>query len=381
MTSQTDAAQLAGPITQVFQYGDGTFIENLSILLTGHLLLAALKSPELRILDPEAAEPMVKTVVTLPGITSLANLAPIGHGLYAVGGGEHTSFSFTKGSMKVFVVSLKASIENPGSIEGVVLKTIPVVDTSTSMLNGMDSVPSLPHIIFSHDSIGGRLFRVDTRTEEVTVASTDASFGLANNTAVPLGANGLRIRDGYLYFTNSALGIFARVRLDYEGYPTGNVEKISQLDGPITMGNAYDDFTFDRKGNAYVTLHPSSINKITPDGEQTTFAGGAVNKTFQHPTSAVLANDGRSIYVSTGGDYTSSSSGGGQVIKHPRRDSTTDHPVVRFVREAREQGVECGLLTINGAKHIHDVALKPGTTSWETEIAPAYESVSRKLAE
>ncbi|KAI0377929.1 hypothetical protein F5Y04DRAFT_167947 [Hypomontagnella monticulosa] len=312
MASQTDAARSAGQTSQILQYDDGTFIENISILPSGHLLLVTLKFPDLLVLDPTAAEPTAKTVVTLPGVSTLAGLTPIGPGLYAVSGGNHTSFSFEKGSMKVFVVSLKQSAEDPSSIEGTVVKTIPVVDTS--MLNGMAAVPHQPHIILSHDSIQGRLFHVNTQTEEVGVASTDPVFGRDNNTLVPLGANGIKTRGDYVYFTNSAQGIFARFRLDEKGYPTGAVETIAQLDKPITMGNAYDDFAFDREGNAYVTLHPSTVTKITPDGKQSTFAGGDNSTTFQHPTSAVLANDGKSIYVCTGGNYTSGS-GGGQVVQ------------------------------------------------------------------
>lgn len=312
MSSRTDAARSTGQTTQIFQYNDGTFIENISILPNGHLLLAALDSPELLVLNPKATDPTVKAIATLPGVTSLAGLTPIGPGLYAVSGGNHTSFSYEKGSMKVFVVSLKHSPENPSWIEGTVVKSIPVVDTN--MLNGMAAVPHQPHIVLSHDSIQGRLFHVDTQTGEVSVASTDPAFGLGNNTSVPLGANGIKIRGDHLYFTNSAQGTFARVRLDAKGYPTGTIEKIAQLDGPITVENAYDDFTFDREGNAYVTLHSSTIVKITPDGEQSTFAGGNSSTTFLEPTSAVLANDGKSIYVSTGGNY-DSGAGGGQVVQ------------------------------------------------------------------
>ncbi|KAI0018560.1 hypothetical protein F4780DRAFT_750792 [Xylariomycetidae sp. FL0641] len=66
------------------------------------------------------------------------------------------------------------------------------------------------------------------------------------------------------------------------------------------LKNAYDDFAFDGEGNAYVAVHPASVNRITPDGLQTTVVGTDSNVPLREPTSVVVANDGRSIFVSTG---------------------------------------------------------------------------------
>lgn len=67
-------------------------------------------------------------------------------------------------------------------------------------------------------------------------------------------------------------------------------------------------------------------------------------------------------------------------VVHGNKDEIVPYETaVRFVKEMREQGVECGFLTVEGAKHIHDLKLKPGTTSWEAEVAPGYEFLLRKL--
>ncbi|KAH7303835.1 BcPKS16, polyketide synthase [Stachybotrys elegans] len=57
------------------------------------------------------------------------------------------------------------------------------------------------------------------------------------------------------------------------------------------------------------------------------------------------------------------------------------HSALSFVEEMRRQSVECGLLTVDGAKHIHDLELKPGTLVWEAEVAPAYEFLFKRLDE
>jgi acetyl esterase/lipase len=52
---------------------------------------------------------------------------------------------------------------------------------------------------------------------------------------------------------------------------------------------------------------------------------------------------------------------------------------VKFVQALRDHSVDCGFLTVDGAKHNYDVDLKPATVSWEAQIAPAYEFLFRKL--
>ncbi|KAH7303831.1 hypothetical protein B0I35DRAFT_446079 [Stachybotrys elegans] len=312
MATAVDGHSSAGHVTQIFQWNDTTFIENLTILPDGRLLLVPLSAPQLLILDPRTTNPAPTPVVTLPGVDSVGAIALVGHNKYAIIGGNHSFFSFIEGSMKVFVVSLDFSLGPNGSIGATVENIVSV--PNTTMLNGIVALPNKRNVILTNDSIGGRLFRIDTLTSEVTVASGDPAFGRGGNDMVPLGANGIDIRNGDLYFTNSAQGRFMRVGLSDDGFPVGEYTTVAQLDGPITLANSYDDFAFDERGTAYVALHPGTIMKITPDGDQTIFSGGGADSIFLHPTSAVLSNDGESIYVSTGGDWENGVSGGGQIL-------------------------------------------------------------------
>lgn len=52
---------------------------------------------------------------------------------------------------------------------------------------------------------------------------------------------------------------------------------------------------------------------------------------------------------------------------------------VDFVNAARERDVECGLLAVPGARHLHDINLVPGTALWEAQVAPAYQFILRSL--
>ncbi|KAF2816384.1 BcPKS16, polyketide synthase [Mytilinidion resinicola] len=44
----------------------------------------------------------------------------------------------------------------------------------------------------------------------------------------------------------------------------------------------------------------------------------------------------------------------------------------RLIEELKMQGVECGLLRVDGASHLHDLHLRPGMEGWEEHVVPGY---------
>ncbi|KAI0876616.1 hypothetical protein GGS24DRAFT_450926 [Hypoxylon argillaceum] len=312
MTNQTQTSARETPHlltgNVVFQFPNRAFIENLHVLHNGHILFSTLTSGNLYILNPKSSNPSPVIVVSLVGSTGLTGIVPLGQGRYAISGGIHSSFSFVRGSMRLYVVSMESS--DPAGAE--VTDIIPVPDTS--MMNGMVALPNRPHTVLSADSIDGRIYRVNTETKEVSVAFADPALAPGDSPGIPFGANGLKLRGGYLYFTNSALGTYARVSIDDNGDKTGNVEVLATLGSAASPSNAYDDFDFDAQGNVYIAVHSASINRVTPNGEQSLFAGGSDSTTFKEPTSVAMAEDGKSIYVTTGGTIVGNTTYGGQII-------------------------------------------------------------------
>ncbi|KAL1878150.1 hypothetical protein Daus18300_002066 [Diaporthe australafricana] len=289
---------------EVFAF-ESTFIENLHALSNGSILLSTLKSPGLLYaIDPKAEKPVATQVADLPSfhnITGVTGIVSLGDDLYAISGGVHTSFAFEEGSMHVYIVSLQTNT---------VVDDIAV--PNTACLNGLTGLPSHPHILLSADSIGGRIMRIDTRTKDVSVVVEDEALHPGKAAALAIGINGIRTRGDFVYFTNSALGTFARVSVDELGNKAGEIEVLARSPSP---GEIYDDFAFDRAGNAYVAAHSSSVFKITPDCEQTLLAGGGDSSVFQQPTSVALAGDEKSIYVSTGGAFAGNPRTGGQIVQ------------------------------------------------------------------
>ncbi|KAK3324550.1 hypothetical protein B0T19DRAFT_232454 [Cercophora scortea] len=305
-------------VTQLFEYPDSTFIENLHHHPNGQdILITTLANSNLVSVDVHAAKPTAKVVATLAGSTTLTGISPLGDsdaGLFAVSGGVFLAetISFVPGSVNVYVVSIPVPVHGHGAEAeaATVLDTINFANTT--MLNGMATLPRRPYTILSADSIGGRILRVDTRTRKTSVAFADPALVAPNISSVPLGVNGLKIRGGYLYFTNSAQGTFARVPIDDEGNKIGGVDIIARVPGPASFGNLYDDFDIDHRGNAYAARQSDFIDRITPRGVRSTVASGTT--VIRRPTSVLLARDGKSIYVSTAGNVVDDVSYGGQIL-------------------------------------------------------------------
>lgn len=55
------------------------------------------------------------------------------------------------------------------------------------------------------------------------------------------------------------------------------------------------------------------------------------------------------------------------------------HTAVSFTQALQSAGVDGGLLTVPGARHIHDLSLKPGSERWCETVAPGYEFIFRHL--
>lgn len=296
------------PLDEIFHFPPRkAAIENILTRPNGHLLLTTLNSGDLYTIDPFVKSPQPQVVATLPGATGLCGLAIVDAraNIYAVGGGEHISFGFTPGTVATWIVQIA---END---KGVVLARIPVHAT----LGGMASIPAKPHIVLGFDAKGGRVMRINTQTRHVDVAFEDPS--MAPSPIFPVGVNGARIRDDFIYFTNSGQGTFARVPIDHDGNKIGNVEVIATLPHPpARVDNAYDDFTFDHPGNAYVSLHSSSYVKITPKGDQTVFLNeSGYSPGLIEPTSAALSLDGKILYLCTAGTTVGTTVYGGQLFK------------------------------------------------------------------
>jgi len=282
-------AGLLNTATEVFRFPNQTMLENVKLLPGGHLLITTLSSADVFTVDPEAKMPTAeKKLAGLLGDGVLAGIAPLGRGLYAISGG---TLEPVPGNFSIYVVEVAGA-----EAEVILIDTVPLPDGGVA--NGLVALPKRPHVVLGADSFAGSILRIDTRTKEVTTVLSDDALGHGNFTDLPIGVNGLLIRDGYLFFTNSRLGTFSKVRIDDEGHPVGSPRIIAVLPGHGAT-RAFDDFGMDREGNAYLAAQPSSLVKITPSGQLTTVLGEGGTVTLDRPTAVALGRGAKEAYVVT----------------------------------------------------------------------------------
>ncbi|KAI1366532.1 hypothetical protein F5Y08DRAFT_327254 [Xylaria arbuscula] len=305
MASLSLPAEAAPQVSQLYQFTYPTAVENLFSLPNRCLLLSTSADANLYYIDPEALFPSAQHVITLPGSIRLTGIAALGDNLYAVAGAATNP----ERCMQVYVIKVLTE----GLVNVTLDHVVPVPDTVN--ISGMAALPKNPRTILAADSIGGRILRINTSENIVSVAFEHAALKPnGHGNATENGIKGLKIRDNHLYFTNSAQRLFGRFPIDANGTNTGDVNILARLDGNDA---SYDDFSFDEEGNDLVAVHPSSVHKITPEGAQSIVAGGvnATSPEFLEPTSVVVSSKGVVMYVSTAGKDTGFPISGGQVLR------------------------------------------------------------------
>ncbi|KAH8664710.1 hypothetical protein BX600DRAFT_464894 [Xylariales sp. PMI_506] len=282
-------------------------IENSALRPNGKLLLSTFTNASLFTLDPSSEAPIAELVDELPGATAICAIATIGYDKYAIVGGIRGNYNYTNET--IFTVDYSGNLSTP-------IIEIAATAPNATMLNGMTSLSEdAPHILLAGDSRQGALYRIDLDAgTPAELVFQDEQLTAPENASVPLGINGLKTRDGYVYFTNSERYTFGRIPVNADGTEFGAIEIVSYLN-TTSVGYDWDDFIFDTAGVAYLAQPPNAIARILPDGTQTLFAGGGDDYTMKRPTSLDVAADGATLYITTGGTTVDGITYGGQVLE------------------------------------------------------------------
>jgi hypothetical protein len=282
---------------QLYEFPNSTWVENIAMRPNGNLVLTSPATNMLYLFDPRASEPSV--ALQIPNITSMTGIAEIAADEFVIAGAvvDATTGSFSDSHF--FVVDFSRHT-------AVLKQTLPGL--SSGFPNGLAALPSSHGVVLVADSIGGRIWRVDTRLETVEVVLEDPTLAPGNDR---LGVNGLKIQGQYLYYTSSTTGVLGRVKISKDGRQFGPLEVVAELN---IEGAWFDDFAIDPHGIIYAAVHPNTIERIWPNGTQEVLVGGN-STTLKVPTSVAISKNGRSIFVTTGGEEISGTVFGGQVVE------------------------------------------------------------------
>lgn len=308
------ASVLASPISQsdnasplphktLFQFNEtGTFLENIVVRSNGDLVITMFY-PTANIYtfrEPYSAQPRMELIHTFEDAGALVGIAETSPDTFIIAACNFTTWpesapgSVTLKEVKLDVDGQLASSRTAAHIP------------DAGLLNGIVTIPGLqsPAVLVA-DVRDGVVYRVEVTTGAyeivLDVPETKATGGEAiqNN----LGVNGVKIRKGYLYWSNTSKVAIFRIRIDERGYPVPGApaEKVGTVENAISV----DDFTIDAQGTIWVmTGFDNMLVTMEQDGTNTVVLGSPSELTIGGDTAGAFGNtalDSDVLYITTDG--------------------------------------------------------------------------------
>lgn len=293
-------------VNVLYKFGDGTWAENLAVRANGQILVSRLDTPEVLQLDPTgASEPIVIASWNSTTYKGCLGISETSQDMFYVvtSGFFDKNFVLTSGVNSIWKIDMRnfTVSKKTGEVKtkAIVSK---LVDIPTSdYLNGATTLSETSILVAN--VYNGWVYRVDTRTGAYNIAINDEKmkFDTVPNPASNLGVNGIKIKDGYLYWTNTAVGTLNRIRITNKGAAVGNSEVVSNVPRP-------DDFIFKKNGIAFIgqnqmdelsVLYPnSSAAQVIAGSNISTILAGVTAGAFGR-----LQHDSDVLYLTTSGGW------------------------------------------------------------------------------
>ncbi|KAF2685509.1 hypothetical protein K458DRAFT_476909 [Lentithecium fluviatile CBS 122367] len=275
-------------VKKIYQFPFQTWVENIAVRSNGQLLVTLLNAPELHLIDPSTSPLTSKLIHSFVDVraTSLLGIAELSHDVFAV---VVDQMPQTPGNCSIWKADFKSDPAAVSKIADV---------QSTQLLNGIAKLND--HTLLVADSMAGNIVKLDVTTGASTPILEDASTkpGTINGGFAKSGVNGIKILGSHVYYTNSALASFHRVRIDCStGEATGPFETLA-----TSMPDA-DDFALLKDGTAFVAVGSGHVVEKVAGGRQSVFAGDLHSSAVPGPTAAALGrgSDEDVLYVVTNG--------------------------------------------------------------------------------
>jgi sugar lactone lactonase YvrE len=284
-----EASPSASSIKTLYQFPNGTWIENLAIRANGGVLMSDFTSPQLLYLDPLSVNPDLSSVHTFPSpATGLVGIAELETDIFYVVTIQYsfTTFSATPGSGQVWRVDMS---HYPSSVPVTLVANLP----DSIQPNGVTTLPSSRKTLIA-DYVKGVIWRVDGSSGAVDVAANNAAFDSS-------GVNGIHAPgNGFLYFTNTGASTYGKIPIDSNGTATGDAGMLFH-----NSEVAPDDFALYSHGGSDAAFLMDGTNDrvVYTNGKSDSYS---TITAIRGPTAAAFgrrSGDGNSLYVvSTGGD-------------------------------------------------------------------------------
>ncbi len=294
---------LALPVRIIHEFPHNTWVENLAVRSNGKVLVTLLSTPDLYQIDPFTPNSAPILVHHFADHKALFGITETTTDLFYVVTSNFSSTDTTNpnpaGAYDIYEVDVRN-----GASKAIVTKNANV--PNAKLLNGMTTLCASQGIILIADSFAGLLYRLNTHTKQVAIAIDDPTMKGPPAGPIPFGINGVKIRDGFLYFTNTGVGSLVKIPISpIDGTATGSAVVLTTNAKP-------DDFILDRAGDAFIAeIYLNNLAFLPPQGGNVTVLTGAPltdPTVLAGPTACAFGRrhgDRRSLYITTSGGIAS----------------------------------------------------------------------------
>lgn len=284
------------PVEVIHEFPIGTRLENLAVRQNGKVLATDVNHPALYQVDPirgGSPELVSNSFGPVNGLLGIVETCP--DTFYVVASNINlTTLTSTPGSNSVWKVDLTS-----GRVPAPTTKIADIPDGGIP--NGMALLDEEKGLILIADSAVGVVWRLNVLTGEVLRAIDIPAMHPAPPPALQVGVNGIKIREGALYFTNSGTNALYRLPIHPNGTAAANPS--------VVASGLYvaDDFQFDNDGNIFLALNvPGELIKVTPEGTKKVLVDNST-LTLPNPTAVQIGRTSAeygSLYITEQGNST-----------------------------------------------------------------------------
>ncbi|KAI3327800.1 hypothetical protein HD806DRAFT_335267 [Xylariaceae sp. AK1471] len=299
-----DAAKLPLPARTIYQLGDsipGSWFENVALRQNGDLLVTMLQpNASVYSIQQPLSESPKASIISIGNANGTTGIAETSPDVFAIAAGLWSDLAVpVTGTMALWRLDLTGPEPTTRLITNM---------PEAGLLNGVTSISlgSSPAVLVA-DSGLDLVWRVDLVTGAYeTAVKVPEMAAVPDHVAPQLGVNGVKARDGYLYFSNSNLASIFRIAIDENGYALdgAEAEQVAKFD----VDNI-DDFAIDENGDYWAatnlndTVAVARMDSIGTAG--TAVVGSRTQLTVAGDTALALGgrteSDKNIVYVVTGG--------------------------------------------------------------------------------
>ncbi|KAK8230553.1 hypothetical protein HDK90DRAFT_417636 [Phyllosticta capitalensis] len=273
-------------VQTIHHFDDNTWAENLAVRQDGTVLVSLLSKPQLYSIDPATSPYNVQLAHQFNGCASVLGIAEYRKDVFAVFRGNF-SMEVTEWVPGTFSI-WKVQFTSDGQSQSSQITEIP----EAGGLNGITTLNPKSGILLVADSVNGVVWRVGADTGDRVVALKDETMAPLGNSSTPIGVNGIKVKNGYVYYSNTNKQLLCRVAINSDsGMATGPFEILA-------TSFIADDFAVTVDGYIYAAGNAANdVKKYHVNGTWESITGG---QDLVGPTSVAFGRsfeDSDTLYI------------------------------------------------------------------------------------